>query len=163
MHASESSVHQFFLNNNSFKFVNGDDYYSVLGSTATWHIGNDIGTGAKSEANLIKALNNWINIATESGTKCSYTLYDRIGEKEVFEFYNIRENAAQIQLDCYQAGASSTVIMTSVTNYDNLPKILFDEGLSSLFKMTVQDITTPEVSSKVYFSLQGTAIQGFDG
>ena len=162
MHASESSVHQFFLNNNSFKFVNGDDYYSVLGSTATWHIGNDIGTGAKSEANLIKALNNWINIATESGTKCSYTLYDRIGEKEVFEFYNIRENAAQIQLDCYQAGASSTVIMTSVTNYDNLPKILFEEGLSSLFKMTVQDITTPEVSSEVYFSLQGTAIQGFD-
>ncbi len=162
MHASESSVHQFFLSNNSFKFENGDEYYTVLGSTASWHIGDDVGTGAKSEANLTKALNNWINIATENGTKCSYTLYDRIGEKEVFEFYNIRENAAQIQLDCYQAGASSTVIMTDVTNYNDLPKILFEEGLSSLFKMTVQDITTPEVSSDVYFSLDGTAIQGFD-
>jgi len=162
MHVSKSSIHQFFLNNNSFKFESGEDHYTVLGSTASWHIGDDIGTGPKSETDLINALNNWINVATENGTKCSYTLYDRIGEKEVFEFYNIRETAAKIQLDCYQAGAGSSVIMTSVTNLDELPKILFDDDLASLFKMTIKDITTNDLPTEVYFSLQGTPIQGFD-
>ncbi len=162
MHVSASSVHQFFLNNNSFRFENGDDYYMVLGSTAYWHIGNDIGNGPKNEANLVSALNNWINVATENGVKCAYTLYDRIGEKETFEFYNIRETAPKIQLDCYQAGIGSNVILTNITNYNTLPKILFDSGLSSLYKMTVQDITTNDVSSEVYFSLHGASIQGFD-
>lgn len=162
MRASKSSIHQFFLSNSSFKFESGDDYYTVLGSTATWHIGNDVGSGAKSEESLINALDSWINRATENGTKCSYTLYDRIGEKEVFEFYNIRESAAKIQLDCYQASAGSSVILTSVTNYDELPKILFDDSLASLFKMSIKDITTNDTPTEVYFSLDGTPIQGFD-
>ena len=162
MHASTSSVHQFFVNNNSFKFESGEDHYTVLGSTASWRIGNDVGTGAKSEKNLINALNNWINVATENGTKCAYTLYDRIGEKEVFEFFNIRENAAKIQLDCFQASAGSSVIMTSVTNYDELPKILFDERLASLFKMTIKDNTAEDIETEVLFNLEGTPIQGFD-
>ncbi len=163
MHASSSSVHQFFLRNNSFKFVSGDEYYTVLGSTASWHIGNDTGTGPKSEENLIKALNNWINVATEKGVSCSYTLYDRIGAPEIFEFYNIRENAANLRLDCYQASETSSIIMVTAINYDDLPLILFDEKLSALFKMKIEDRTAAGTNMDTYFSLKaGTPIQGFD-
>lgn len=161
MHASSSSVIQFFMRNNSFKFESGDEYYTVLGSMASWHIGDNIGTGPKSEESLINALNTWINVATENGTKCSYTLYDRIGEVEVFEFYNIRDNAAKIQLDCYQVSATSSVIMAMVTNHDDLPKILFDDALASMFKMEVTDTTTGS-TTEPYFLLQGTPIQSAD-
>lgn len=161
MHASSSSVSQFFMRNNSFKFESGDDYYMVLDATASWHIGDDIGTGTKSEERLINALNKWINIATEDGTKCSYTLYDRIGEAEVFEFYNLRENTPKIQLDCYQVSPTNPVIMGEVTNYDDLPKILFNPQLASYYKMNVKDTVTG-ISTDTYFQLQGTSIQGFD-
>lgn len=159
MHASSSSVSQFFLRNHSFKFESGDDYYTVFGSNASWHIGNDVGTGSASEEKLIKALNDWINIATERGVKFSYTLYDRIGEPKTFQCYNIRENAAKIQLDCFQTGLSSNIIMATVTNYDDLPSILFDENLTSLFTMKVDDRTVPDASTEGYFSLNGTQIQ----
>ncbi|MCM1403987.1 MAG: hypothetical protein NC133_00555 [Prevotella sp.] len=159
MHASSSSVHQFFVRNHSFKFESGDEHYTVLGSTASWHIGDDIGTGSASEEKLLNALNNWINVSTEKGTKCSYTLYDRIGEIEVFDFYNIRESAAKVQLDCYQTSLSSNIIMAVVTNYDDLPAILFNEDLVSLFKIKVEDKTEPDASFDGYFSLYGTQIR----
>lgn len=162
MHASNSSVVQFFLHNNSFKFESGDDYYTVLGSTAYWKIGNESGKGVKNEEHLINTLNNWINTATENGTKCSYRLYDRIGDVEVFEFYNLRDNANKIQLDCYQVSPTNPVIKLSVTNYDDLPKILFDGHLASLFKIKVKDNQSNYSSTEIYFSLQGTSIQGFD-
>ncbi len=158
MHASSSSVHQFFLRNNSFRFESGEDYYMVLGSKASWHIGDDIGSGNKNEDSLIKALNNWINIATKNGSKCSYTLYDRIGTVETFEFYNLRENAAQMQLDCYQPNILSNLITLEVKNMDNLPRILFDENLASAFKIEIEDRNTSEKISNVSFSLYGTSI-----
>lgn len=172
MHASRSSVQQFFMNNSSFKFESGDDYYALLGNKASWCINGKQGSSEYPEDDeskksltaekLIETLDNWINTATQNGTKCSYTLYDRIGDAELFEFYNIREKDLKIQLDCYQASAGSSVIMTTVTNYDDLPKILFDEKLASLYKMTVKDITTNDAPTEVNFSLQGTPIQGFD-
>ncbi len=158
MHASSSSVHQFFLHNNSFKFESGDEYYTVLGSKASWHIGNEIGSGNKSEENLLNALNTWINTATENGTKCSYTLYDRIGDVEVFEFYNLRENAVKMQLDCYQASATSSMITLKVRNLENLPRIMLDDNLTNLYQIEVEDRTTAEKVPNVYFSLYGTTI-----
>ena len=147
MHASTSSVHQFFSRNNSFKFVSGDDYYIVLGGEAEWHIGDNIGSSTdknNGEKELVNALNNWINAATEKGEKCSYVLYDRIGEPESFEFYNLREGAAKIQLDCNQASATSNVINLKVTNLDDLPRIMFDSDLTKLFNIVIEDRTTNE-------------------
>ncbi len=158
MSASASSVHEFFLHNNSFKFESGDEYYTVLGSRASWHIGNDSGNGVKSEENLINALNNWINVATEKGTKCSYKLYDRIGDVEVFEFYNLREDAVQMQLDCYQPNITSNMITLEVTNLNSLPRILSDKNLTSLFQIEVEDKTTSEIVPNIHFSLSGTTI-----
>ena len=161
MHASASSVHQFFLHNNSFKFESGDEYYMVLDNTATWHIGGKTGTEVKSEESLINALNNWINNATENGTKCSYVLYNRMGDPVSIEFYNLRENAVQIQLDCYQTTPTSDVVTLIVTNLDRLPKILFEEYLASLFKIEIEDKTNPGSPPSVPFSLYGTQIAGY--
>jgi len=158
MHASSSSVHQFFVYNNAFRFESGDEYYMVLGSQASWHIGNETDSGLASEENLINALNSWINAATEKGEKCSYTLYDRIGDVEVFEFYNLREGAEQMQLDCYQTSTSSNFITLEVTNLKTLPLILLDDALTSYFKIEVEDKTSAEKVSNVYFSLYGTSI-----
>ena len=158
MHASSSSVHQFFLHNNSFKFESGDEYYTVLGSKASWHIGNDTGSGNKSEESLLKALNTWINTATENGTKCSYRLYDRIGDVETFEFYNLRETATKMVLDCFQASATSSVITLKVKNLENLPRIMLDEDLAKLYQIKVEDRTTAEEVPNVYFSLYGATI-----
>lgn len=161
MRALESSVHQFFLNNDSYRFENGDDYYTVIGNKASWRIGDDIDTGTATEERLMNTLNNWINIATENGTKCSYKLYDRIGDVEVFEFYNIRANAVKIQLDCYQAGENGSFIVTNVTNLNSLPRILFEDNLAPYFKIKVEDAKTREVvlsETEIYFSLHGTEI-----
>ena len=57
MHASSSSVHQFFVYNNAFKFASGDEYYMVLGNRAVWHIANETGSGNASKENLINMLN----------------------------------------------------------------------------------------------------------
>ncbi len=158
MHTSASSVHQFFLQNNSFKFQSGDEFYMVLDKKATWYIGGEKGSDIKNEEKLINALNNWINIATQNGTKCSYTLYDRIGDVETFEFYNLREDAIQMQLDCYQPSATSTIITLEVKNLEQLPRIMFDSNLDKLYKIEVLDKTTSEYVQNAYFSLYGSII-----
>ncbi len=163
MRALDSSVEQFILHNKSFKIVSGDDYYSVLNGKAEWKIGNQITSSEDNENeslshSLINVLNNWINLATEKGEMCSYTLYDRMGDAEVYEFYNIRSNAIKMQLDCYQPNPSSSIIKLEVKNYDKLPRILLAQNLSPLFKIEVEDRDEGVNLQNVYFSINGTSI-----
>ncbi|MBO4726308.1 MAG: hypothetical protein J5598_01750, partial [Clostridia bacterium] len=158
MEVKKSSVDTFFYYNNAFKFESGNEYYMVLGSQASWYINNQSGSGLASKENLINMLNSWINTATERGQKCSYTLYDRLGEVENYEFYNIRSEATRIRLDCYQPSVTSNFVTLEVTNLPELPLILLEDNLTPYFQIEVEDITTSEKISNIYFSLNGTSI-----
>ena len=161
MEVSKSSVHQFFLNNDSFKFECGDDYYLALGSTASWRIGKEeVSDAPNTEDGLIEVLNHWIDVATEKGVKCTFTLFDRIGDKEIYNFYNIRDNAPKIELDCYQSSVSENDVTLSVINLQELPKILFEDGLASLYKMTIK-VTGTNIEYDYGFKIYGTQIQGY--
>ncbi|MBS7401150.1 MAG: hypothetical protein KIG16_01390 [Eubacteriales bacterium] len=157
MHPSVSSVKQFFARNNSFRFQSDDgDYYMVLGGMSYWKIAGEEGEDVKNEANLIDALNHWIQLATDNGKKCSYTLYDRIGTPEKFEFYNLRESTEQIQLECKQLSVTSSIITLEVVNHGSLLKnapIMFEDELSSLYKIEVKDVTTGEIVPNITFAL----------
>jgi len=161
MYVSKYSVHQFFLSNDSFKFECGDDYYLALGSTASWRIDKEeVSDAPNTEDRLIEVLNHWVDVATEKGVKCTFTLFDRIGDKEIYNFYNIRDDAPKIELDCYQSSVSESDVTLSVTNLQNLPKILFDEGLLSLYKMTIR-IAGSDIKNVYDFKIYGTQIQGY--
>ena len=141
MRVSNSSMDQFFAANNSFKFESGDEYYTVLGGLSRWHIGNDTGSSNSTDKErLIQALNNWINNATMNGTKCAYTLYDRMGDVEFFEFYNIKENAVRMQLDCYKPSENSNYIVMEIINYADLPVIMFESKLDPLYKLEIEEV-----------------------
>ena len=70
------------MNNSSFKFESGDDYYALLGNKASWCINGKEGSSEYPEDDeskksltaekLIETLDNWINTATQNGTKCSH-------------------------------------------------------------------------------------------
>lgn len=145
MRVATASAQQFYRNNNSFKFVNGEEYYAVYCGTAKWYLNGKAGTGASSEAELVAVLNEWINDATELGQRCRYVLYDRMGEPKVFACYNLREDAVKLQLEAYNlipdAVVTSPVCLQTV-NYDSLPLILKDPDLAKFYQIKITDVAT---------------------
>lgn len=163
MQVRNTSVDQFWADNRSFKFVCGDEYYFALGGDATWYLNGTAGNGPKNKDFLISVLNGWINAAADRGEKCTYTLYDRIGAIETFEFYNIREDDAQIALEAFTEGGSSVYLET--TNYTALSGLLTDPVIADRFKIRVQDATDPNKITdivNVNFSMPMTFLHNFN-
>lgn len=161
MRVSTASAHQFYLNNKSFKFVNDDEYYAVYCGTAQWYLNGKAGTGASSEAELVSVLNEWINDATERGERCRYLLYDRMGDPKVFACYNLREDAATLQLEAYNLIPNSVVaspVCLQTINYDQLPLILKDPALAEFYQMEIIDVATQKPLDNMAFILGLTTL-----
>lgn len=150
MRVSSSSAHQFYLNNKSFKFVNTDDnyqdeYYMVLNGTSYWRLNGVTGSNASSETELVNTLNNWLDRAAKQGDKCSYILYDRMGEPESFECYSLASTAAKLEIQAYNLipeSVTASPVYLETMNYDELSPILKMDALQDRYKLEIIDIAT---------------------
>lgn len=166
MRVSSSSAHQFYLNNKSFKFVNTDDnyqdeYYMVLNGTSYWRLNGVTGSNPSSETELVNTLNKWLDRAASRGEKCSYILYDRMGEPESFECYSLPSTAAKLEIQAYNLipeSVTASPVYLETMNYDELSPILKMEALRDRYKLEIIDIATNiDIAQNIKFEFDLTA------